>query len=760
MKQTLKFKINAAILATFLLIVSLFLIIELPFEKQRYQSMQDKVILVLKTMMERDREPLANEIFDKSVRAIKIRLKKMMQVDGMLCVHVFDAQGNVLASEGYRHPLNVSLDFPGSPEKDTVSISKKRIDNFDTFEYVREIRIIGESIGFVVIYYSLEKIEKAHQKAFFIFGGMIFTVFVVLVILLNFMLSRTVVKPITSLRDVMEQMRITGKAEKAPVLKKDEIGDLARSFNHMSDEISASYDALEKKNLTLLQSENEINNVRLYLKNIIDSMPSVLVGINADGMITQWNREAEKFTGLAAEKTEGRFYTEVLPQVSVLTMNAIQSAIRNKTVQKKAKVQARVLDRSCYLDITLYPLAGGDTDEAVMRIDDITEHVRLEEAVQQSQKMEAIGTLAGGIAHDFNNILSGIFGYAQLAEMHLNDTERVKQHIGGIVKGAERASELVQQILTFSRKTDYEKQNLNLYIVVKEALKLLRSIIPSNIEIKEQITSRAAVAADPTQMHQVIMNLCTNAYHAMYENGGTLTVKLEEVAVPDAKSPPGMDMKPGQYLELKVSDTGYGMDADTLEKLFEPYFTTKVREKGTGLGLALVHAIVEEHQGYITVDSVPDKGASFHIYLPVADSKKPAAPHESKNKPVPQGEERILFVDDEKDLRFSSERLLQGYGYRVTVSENGMAAYELFKSDPHGFDLVITDMTMPRMTGDELAASILEIRPEIPVVLCTGYSEKISEKKARESGIKKFLQKPLTGSEMAIAIREVLDSPK
>jgi len=334
-------------------------------------------------------------------------------------------------------------------------------------------------------------------------------------------------------------------------------------------------------------------------------------------------------------------------------------------------------------------------DVRVVEFRDLTEMKRMEAQLQQSQKMEAIGTLAGGIAHDFNNILSGIFGYSQLAEMNINNPERAKSDIKNIVKGASRATELVQQILTFSRKADYEKQYLNLFVIVKEVLKLIRSTIPAAIAIKEKINSNASIYADPIQMHQVIMNLCTNAYHAMEDSGGELTVRLDETHMPllNNESMINVDQK---YLELEISDTGHGMDENTIKKIFDPYFTTKNMEKGTGLGLALVRAIVEEHSGTIKVNSIVSKGSTFLLHFPVSEKKKNTKNETSFEKKIPTGTESILFVDDEMGIRSFVRDFLCKYGYAVTVSENGQKAYEQFRQAPQNFDIVITDMAMPK----------------------------------------------------------------
>jgi nitrogen-specific signal transduction histidine kinase/CheY-like chemotaxis protein len=392
----------------------------------------------------------------------------------------------------------------------------------------------------------------------------------------------------------------------------------------------------------------------------------------------------------------------------------------------------------------------------VVILHDVTERKKMEKQLFQARKMEAMGTLAGGIAHDFNNILSGIFAFSNLAKKHAGDAQKAKPHIEQIIKGAQRASGLVQQILTFSRKAEYQKQTIHLDLIINEVLSLFRSTLPENIIIKEDICEQITVVADSTQIHQVIMNLCTNACHAMIENGGILTVKLNEIHITPEDIGSDSYIRPGSYALLEIHDTGHGMTPNVLEKAFDPYFTTKEIGKGTGFGLALVKAIVEAHEGYIQVHSSPGKGARFDIYLPCR--KKPNEKQETdiKETAVQGGSEHIMIVDDEESIRMAISEFLEDYGYRTTVFENGAQALAAFKENPEKYDLVFTDMTMPEMTGDILVKKLLKIRNDIPIILCTGYSEKIDESKALKAGVKFFIQKPVSNRKLDETIRKAL----
>ncbi|HBT88105.1 MAG TPA: hypothetical protein DEB50_06455 [Desulfobacter sp.] len=390
---------------------------------------------------------------------------------------------------------------------------------------------------------------------------------------------------------------------------------------------------------------------------------------------------------------------------------------------------------------------------------DITEKKQIESCLRQAQKMEAIGTLAGGIAHDFNNILSGIFGYLQLAKFHILEPELAEKDLEKVLEGAQRATLLVKQILTFSRHKGDDRRPLVVFPLVQETLKLLRSVIPSNIEIKNNLVSKAMILADSTQIHQLALNLCTNAYQAMGDQGGVLTISLKEVVLGKDQLGQENSLLPGKYLKFEVSDTGPGIEKAIQNKIFDPYFTTKKMGKGTGLGLAMVAGIVKKHNGFITVHSQPGEGASFKVFLPVIASKLSIEkPKTEENVSSYSGKEAVMLVDDEIDILISQEKFLTNLGYKVSSFENGQSALQAFLDHPHSFDLIITDMTMPRISGDKLSREILKIKPDIPIILCTGFHKTFTREVALELGIRKYVQKPIEVALLSKMIRDILDA--
>jgi PAS domain S-box-containing protein len=385
------------------------------------------------------------------------------------------------------------------------------------------------------------------------------------------------------------------------------------------------------------------------------------------------------------------------------------------------------------------------------------EKLNLEESLRQSQKMEAIGTLAGGIAHDFNNILAAIIGYSEIAIDEVPEFSPARQSIREVLNAAMRAKELVRHILTFSRKSEQNYAPVQIQLIVKDALKLLRASIPATIDIRQDIDSQCGtIIADPTELHQVTMNLCTNAAQEMEKTDGVLYVSLERLDLSEDDLQNEPTLKPGPHVKLSVKDTGLGIDSDHIDRIFDPYYTTKDVGMGSGLGLAVVHGIVKRHNGMITVETNPTQGTTFNVFFPIAEGVEQQVAKEID--PLPTGNERILVVDDETSVVEVTQQRLERLGYQVTSKNSSIEALELFRAQPNAFELIITDQTMPDMTGEQLAKKLIDLRPDILIVLCTGYSSNIDAEKSKALGIKEFILKPIDLQELAITIRRVLDA--
>jgi len=431
--------------------------------------------------------------------------------------------------------------------------------------------------------------------------------------------------------------------------------------------------------------------------------------------------------------------------------------LNDRVMNKEVVLRRRGVERHLLANFDTVRELDGTLTEVRGYIFDMSEPKRLEEQLRQSQKMEALGTLAGGIAHDFNNILGVILGYSEIIESSAEPDSGLERRVQEISRAGKRARDLVNQILNFSRQGPQERHPLSLSPLIKEALKLLRSSMPTNVEIISRVeTDQDNILADPTQMHQIMLNLCGNASHAMQETGGTLTVTLADVTDEDDIVPPAELGRPQRFVRLSVEDTGGGIDKEVVARIFDPFFTTKKQGEGTGMGLAMVHGIVKRHDGYMELDNQPGQGAAFHVFLPKTSQLERPVAEAAAELVFHQG--RILFVDDEKPLTDIGQEMLESCGFEVVTRTSSIEALEAFRFRPRDYDLVITDQTMPNMTGMELAREILKIRADMPIILCTGFSDAVSYDRLRDLGIGDFIMKPILKHDLIASISRQLSA--
>jgi PAS domain S-box-containing protein len=516
-------------------------------------------------------------------------------------------------------------------------------------------------------------------------------------------------------------------------------------------------DAVRKNRIKKESQHNEI-----ILQSLFDSSPDAIVISDLYHKTRFVNPAFTRIFRYAKEELIGKFIPYVPDWDKKKTESERNDLVMGRAVRERESKRLTKDGRSVDISMTqsLCRDSNGEPSDILTILRDITDKRKIEKQLIQAQKMEAIGTLAGGIAHDFNNLLFIISGYAEMSMGHLPEENRVVGNMAEVRKAANRAKELVKQILTFSRVEEQKKRPMLIQSIIKEALALLRASLPSTIEIRKKIDKDCkCVSADPTRIHQVIMNLCTNAYHAMRENGGVLEVVLSGITIDIGDTAGHLNLTPGRYVMLKVSDTGKGIEKSVIDRIFDPYFTTKAKGEGTGMGLAMVHGIVKSLGGDIRVSSKPGKGATFYIYLPEVNADSTDAEMIFMDFPA-QGNERILLVDDEEQIVEMLQKMLEHLGYRLTVTTSSAKALELFRSEPEAFDLVITDQTMPEITGVELSKRLRGIRSDIPVILCTGYNETVTEGKLNAVGINEYLIKPAQRSEIAGTVRRLLDKKR
>ena len=558
----------------------------------------------------------------------------------------------------------------------------------------------------------------------------------------------------TQVKHLANDLRLTKEDNETSLANYFEI------YSHMERMVEERTQEIKKFQTALEQKGKE-------LEMMLDASPAMIFYKDVEQRFIRVNKKFAKTIGIGINEIIGKKHNELFPKNKDLSLKKDLEVIMNgkPLLNKKEFFETQngrkqiLVDRIPYKDIDrkVVGLIGFALD-----ITDIEraekDKKELEGQLQQSQRMESIGNLAGGIAHDFNNILSPIMIHSEISMMDLPPDNPIQHNLKEIFKAGERAKDIVKQILAFSRKVEGERAAIKIVPILKEVLKMLRSSIPTTINIHQDLEAESdTIFADRTQVHQIMLNLGINAAHAMREKGGTLKVGLVQEDFDSDAAAQYTDLNPGSYLKLTVSDTGHGIDEKTIKKIFEPYFTTKEVGEGTGMGLSLIHGIVKSHGGNITVESEPGKWTIFNVYLPRASADVSAV--EEPSATLPGGAERVLFVDDEKWAVDAMQLMLEKLGYKVTARTSSIEALEVFRNNPQGFDFVITDMTMPNMTGKDLAKELRSIRADFPIILCTGFSDLIDENRAKEMGINAFVMKPIVMGEMANTIREVLDHP-
>ncbi|WP_163338573.1 DUF3365 domain-containing protein [Desulfopila sp. IMCC35008] len=618
-------------------------------------------------------------------------------------------------------------------------------------------KIVGDIPSVLSVRIPLEKVyAQINSLSYAIFLTLL--VFVGLVFIIHwFVIDRLIVSPVKKITQkavaITHDDKLLGQSLTST--GKGELAELSNAFSNMSEKLADSH---KKMDLILNERTEELNSTKEELQTVFEEM---LDGFALHEMIyddnntpidykfLKVNKAFEEITGLDQNDIVGKRILEVLPNIERHWIEKY-----GEVVQSGRPIKFMNYEKELNKHFEINAFRNQENHFACI-FKDITERenaeserLQLEEKLRQSHKMEAIGTLSGGIAHDFNNLLSAILGYTEIAKEDISYGHPARQSLEQVLIASNRAKEIVKQILTFSRKEKMNRVPVKINTIVEEALTLLRATLPATIEIHQQIpTTCAYVLADSNQIHQVIMNICANAAHAMESSGGILHVTVDSCEAPDNRDG-------NRCVTVKIKDDGEGIDKDHLLRIFDPYFTTKEVGKGAGMGLAIVSGIVKSYGGKIGVDSTLGVGTTFTLTFPEFRGN---VLHEIESaEATPTANKRLLIVDDEKYIADLMKRRTERLGYHVTALTDSLEALQLFKADPETFDLVITDQTMPSLTGYNLAIELMKIRPDIPVIICTGYNSNIDSEKAKSIGVRFCISKPVEKDELARTIREAL----
>jgi len=720
-----------------------------------------------------DIEAQAQKKMDKIIEVLKSTFENI-QIAKTGYAFLFNGNGDMLippknpADADYKTLLNIQTgnllldDLKMTAQKDAVPIHYAIASSEGSFAIEAKVIYFKAFDWYLAVAVPVQEIHEPANALVTRQSAVILIIFLISLIAAYFLMSR-ISRPLKRLAAYAKEIPLQDftsdsagiiAPDDLPIKSDDEVGHLAESFMMMKAKL--------RKNI------QEVIETQAKYRAILESIEEGFFETDLKGRLTFFNHCICSMIGYEKEELVGKHcrrymtmatFRDVYDVFNKVYQTGTPLEIRNCAILRKTG-EKKSFELSIYLvkDQTGQPIGfRGVARDISERLKAEEERKNLESQLMRSQKMEALGTLAGGIAHDFNNVLTAVIGYTELVLSEHADGSRPHKNLNEVIKAAFRARDLVNQILTFSRQTEQELKPVMIGPIVKETLTFLKATIPPSIEIRKSINTKLDIVfSDPTQIHQVVMNLCTNAAHAMWDKGGVLDVLLTMTELDSMHASYYPDLSPGRYLKLSVKDTGHGMDQDTQDRIFDPYFTTKEKGKGTGLGLAVTLGIVESHGGTITVSSQPNKGTTFEVYYPLAEES--VAEEIRNTDPLPMGEGRVLLIDDEEPILDMAEQMLEGLGYEVVVHQSTGEALEQFKEDPNRFDLVITDHIMPKMTGLELASELKTIRSDVPIIICSGNGDQHLKKKIKKKGIQKFLPKPLVMRDLADTIREVLNS--
>jgi len=757
MKSIKHFKIKNKLIAIILSITLLTLIIGFTsIIIYNRHSMQKSFINEVESMAEIIGNGMRGPLLFKKKKEAVAELQKLLgETLSIRNVWVYDENNKFFAS----YSLDKSHEIPTSE-----AISRPVTEIKDKYLHIsRPIKYQKNRDGTIYLMVSTEELDKTTKNSIFALV-VIILILIPISLILAARLQRIISRPILDLVDVTKKVSAEGNYSlRAEATYKDEVGMLVNGFNNMMEQI-------HNRDIQRDRAENELKAAEFFLSGVMASMPSILISIDQAGHVTHWNKATVELTGIEVNEALGKNLWKLLP--GFIKFRPITNHVSH--IKKSIgfyKELIKISGKTFYLNVTIFPLLDSQAPRFVLMAHNVTDIEIKEQQLRQSQKMETVGTLAGGLAHDFNNVLGGIIGTISLYKYKISrkrdvTQKEIEKYFNMIEESANRASDMVQHLLSLTRKHELSFTPSDLNAIIEHTVKICNNTFDKSIEISAAYSGEMAMTyADPTQLEQCLLNLCINAAHAMTlmrkegdKYGGNLNISLEQVKTDKYffKLHPETGEEEN-YWEISVQDTGIGMKPQVVTKIFDPFFTTKEEGEGTGLGLAMVYNIIKQHKGFIDVYSQDGIGTTFYIYLPILKHKIEEKIHQAEEK-IPGGEGLILVVDDEEIMRQTAKSILEECGYDVILAENGEEAVNIYKTQHQNIKAVLLDMVMPKMSGKQAFIELIKINKNVKTLLASGFKKDSRVESILQLGVKGFIQKPYGLIKLANSMYDVINS--
>lgn len=729
--MTLETKLNRVVIGLFIVVAIVYTVLLIYFQQQRIEMTAGKISVFLESIAKNNTKALVNELFENRYPAIKLRLENIVNIQGIDHAAVFDIHAESIVDTN-KSGNNLTLQ-----KKTLPSSALHRVEN-NNLIFITPIQAHDETFGFLYLQYPLKDLKNEETRNLLLFALSIFLLMLITLILVKTFIRKSIISPLNNLITVMGDVKTGSFGRQIEVTGSDEIRELAQTFNTMSEKISNGYVKIKK--------------TRLFIEQIIDTVDSILISIEADNRISAWNAAAVHYTGIGKHEAIGKNLFSIFPHLQTL-----KKQITGTIHLGKDEFIHRQSINGVFYNIFIHPLPDKDSPGALIRLDDITQLEEKENQLRHALKMETVGQLAGGVAHDFNNMLGVVMGTTELLKFK-NQNPETTRYLDVIMDSGKRAADLVAKLLAFSRKNKLETMAIDVHEAIKAAIALLKRSIDKNITITTTLqATRSVIEGNMTELQHNFLNLGINASHAMPKGGElsflTRLVDLDEISLTGSVA----ELSPGTYIEIDVQDTGQGIPEEYINAIFEPFFTTKEQGKGTGLGLSAVYGIVQQLHGAVVVDSTPGRGTVFHLYYPLS-AQQPAVELDS-SIPLVKGSARILVVDDEELVRTTATALLEALGYSTLIAENGRKAVEIYAREHETIDLVLLDMMMPEMNGTDCFLALRELIPQVRVILSSGFSPDAELDKLKGMGLAGFIPKPYQLNELSLVVASALHPP-